>query len=229
MTVSVPLPGDGDPLTATGIIRWSEPQSANERWYPLGLEWLPLEETSRDRLHRFLYSHAAPQAGRSSAKAARLLRAGPSVRRLTILISVILGMLAGVLGALRTLSIESANRQFERVIAQRNAIIQRLKAQDTSIQHGLEAAQGDIATASGTVSRLNAEATRFQADVQQLSQEVARFQESYGQVLGERKRLIEQALILQQERLLRERQSRGPEALRLAIREAIANRQAAEY
>ena len=225
VTISFSLPQDPDLLTATGIIRWSEARSANGRWYPLGLEWLTLEDTTRHRLHRFLYNRTIPSAGRSAAKTPRLLRARPAVRRIALLTSVIIGVLAGVLAALWALSLESENRRFDQVIAQRNTAIQRLRAREAVIQHDLEAATAYLATSSWTVSQLDAQARRFQDEVQQLNQDVARFQASYGRALREREQLIEQALILQQERLLREKPSNSPEELRLAIREAIANRQ----
>ena len=147
-------------------------------------------------------------------------------RRLAVLISVILGVVAGVLGAFWTLSLESVNRRCERVIAQRNATIQDLHVREAAIRRDLEAARAYIATTSGSVSRLNAEAQRFQGTVQQLSQDVTRFQESYRRVLAEREQLIEQVLVLQQKRLAREEPSRIAEELRVAIRDAMASRHA---
>ena len=211
VTVSFSLPEDGELLTATGVIRWSEAGSANGRWHPLGLEWLPLEETTRHRLQQFLY---------------RRRRTGPSARRLAILAGVIVTVLAGVLGAVRALSLESENRRFERIIVQRNEAIQHLNAREAALRHNLAAATAYLATTSGTVSRLDSQARLFQGEVQRLSQDVARFQESYGQVLREREQLIKQALLLQQGPLFEEEQTRATEELRLAIREAIANRQA---
>ena len=224
VTVSFSLPEDGDLWTATGLIRWSEPRSANGPWCPLGLEWLPLEETTRHRLHQFLYSRAVPAAGRSTAKGPRRLRAWLSVRRLAIVAGVIVVVLAGVLGTLWALSLESENRRFEQIIVQRNAALQHLTAREVAIQHDLAAARTYITTTSGTVNRLDAQASLFQEQVQQLSQDLARFQASYGQVLQEREGLIAQALRVQQGQVLEEVLPNVAGELRLVIREAIASR-----
>ena len=224
VTVSCSLPEDGDVWTATGIIRWSEPQSTHGHWYPLGLEWLPLEETTRHRLHQFLYRRAVPAAGQSTAKGRRELRAWPPVRRLAVFAGVIVAVLAGVLGTLWALSLESENRRFEQIIVRRNTALQHLKAREAAIQHDLAAAKTYITTTSWAVNRLDTQAGLFQDQVQQLSQDLARFQASYGQVLQEREQLIAQVLRLQQGQVLEEVPPNVAEELRLAVREAIASR-----
>ena len=224
LTITCSLPGDGDLWTATGIIRWSEARSVNGRWHSLGVEWLPLEETARHRLQQFLYRRTSFAAVRSAASAPRPLRAAPSVRRFALLVVAFIGVPAGILVAGWVMSLESDHRRFEFVIAERNAAIQRLQARETAMQRDLDTAAAYVSTTSSTVDQLDSQAKQFEAEVRQLSEDVARFQDSYGRVVRERAQLIEQVLVLQQERLLREQHANVAEELRLAIREAIASR-----
>ncbi len=39
LTVGFSLPGDRTTLTATGVVRWSNPPQKG-RWYPVGLDWI---------------------------------------------------------------------------------------------------------------------------------------------------------------------------------------------
>ena len=50
ITVSFPLPEEEEPLTVTGVVRWSDPTAQRGRWHATGIEWLPLGETASHRL-----------------------------------------------------------------------------------------------------------------------------------------------------------------------------------
>lgn len=114
LTISIPLPGEEEPLTVTGAVRWSAPQRRVGRRYAVGLEWFPLGETARHRLRTFL-TDRLPEAMRRSL-----------VYRT--------GMLIGLVGAVMTgwilLSVYRENRQLISSLEQRRAIIQQLEDQE---------------------------------------------------------------------------------------------------
>ena len=218
VTISVTLPGETGPVTATGVVRWSGPPSPRRRWYPCGLEWLPLEETTRHRLHAFL-QHSA-----QAVPAARSLRRGPIALRIALLGLLILGLVGAGLFGLWLLSVSQENRQLHEAAQQRTLLVNQLKQREQGLQEELGAAKTQLAATLGEVVRLDQHTQRLEGNMQQLTVDMQRAQESFAQARAEREALMQRVLDLEQERLqLTQRLSSIPE-LRLAIREAIAAR-----
>lgn len=228
VTVSFSLPGAEDGFTATGLVRWSS-ATRQGRWYPAGLEWLPLEDTTRNRLHSFLYGKPQQPAAKP---------APPASVRLTILTRVL--WIAAGLALAGTVSFWVTNlqkqaRELEREVAQRNAIItqlrqkeRRLAARETWLSQELDVARTHLQVAAGEVSRLDEYAQQLSQDASRLNQEVQMFQQSYDQVQQERAVLVKEVMDLEQQKLeLAKRLSSVPD-LQMAIREAINARRRAE-
>ncbi len=230
VTVSFSLPGAGDSVTATGSVRWSA-SSREGRWYPLGLEWLPLEETTRDRLQAFL--RTPPQA--APARVAVGTRAIPRERspyRWIVLVAwlALIGVASAVVYSWVTRLQEEA-RQLEAEVAQRNLLIaeltereQRLAKREESLQRELSTTKTYLATASEEVARLDDQAQELTGEAQRLSREVELFQQSYAQVQEERSRLIQEVIRLEQEKLQLSRRLSSLPELQLAIRETMESR-----
>ena len=87
-------------MTATGRVCWSDARPRRRQLYPLGVEWLPLEETARQRL-RDLLQHA-PRGGAATKPSRRLFAAGLG-----------LGMLLACWLAIRMLWLQRAYQQLQ--------------------------------------------------------------------------------------------------------------------
>ena len=229
ITVSFSLPGFGEPLTATGSVRWSA--HGRHRWYATGLEWLPMEDDARRRLHAFLYETATPAAP-AVARAAEPPRApaAQGARMWWIAGALIVAIIGAVIWQLHRDA-----RELQRAIAQRDAVIgqlrqreQRLADHEAQLQQELDTAKSHLAVAASEVSRLDAQAGQLAADAKRLNQEVRLFQASYDQVQQEREQLMRQVLNLEQEKLDLTRRLTSIPDLQTAIREAIAARKTAE-
>ncbi len=221
VTVSFNLPGQEEPLTATGTVRWSS-SSRQGRWYRLGMEWLPLEETTRGRLHTFLYSAKAPAPVKPKAKAWK-----PSNRIVLFSWVVALLVLASAwYGWISPLKQETKVLNTE--VQQREAIISTLQDRERELAQRqlelkteLDRAKINLAAASQEMMQMDTQSQQVAGDAQRLTQEVQLFQQSYAKVKEEREQLIQQVLQLEQERLqLRRKLSSLPE-LQVAIKEAI--------
>jgi len=226
VTISFSLPQSADALTATGLVRWAA-ASGKGKWHAAGLEWLPLEEASRNRLHAFLYAQPAsvttptpPTPGSSGKKI--------NFSWLPWAAAIIL--LAAVMFAWVQFS-ERRAAKLEMGLAQRNTVInvlkdreQRLAQRESWLRQELVTAKTHLATASGEIARLDEQANTLGADAQRLRQEVDLFQQSYDTAQKEHADLIQQVLNLEQERLrLVGKLSSLPE-LQIAIRESIEAR-----
>ena len=238
VTVTFPLPEEEEPLTVTGVVRWSEGQ-ARGRGYPMGLEWLPLEETTSHRLHAFLNAQAREAPRRAEVGVWRSLR---SVRSLAVGVGIVLAILLGLRLFRGATALQQENRQLGGAVAQRNEIIQQLELRGAGLEQELTASNTQLATskvqltaAAEAMTQLGRQSQGLEGDVQRLGQEVERFQqsyvqlqESYGQLREEREALMLRVLDLQQERtLLAKRLSSIPD-LRRAIRDAIQARTEAQ-
>jgi len=224
LTVSFSLPEEEEPLTATGVVHWSDARARHGQWYPLGLEWLPMEETARHRLQAFL-SHRQPERP-LQVSGERILHADfqPVLRRVTLVLGVLLA--AGF--AVWVLTLSQKNRSLGEALEQRNAIIRYMEQREAALERELTSAQAQLATASTTAAAVGEQTQNFQAEVERLNGEVERFQESYVRLREEREQLVQRVLKLEQERLqLAARLSSLP-ALRVAIREAIEARRLAQ-
>lgn len=231
VTVSFNLPGLEEALTATGAVRWSS-SLRQGRWYRLGMEWLPLEESTRNRLHAFLNTQAKPEAAEPQPKA--------SGQRFSFNWLVWLAWVVALLtlAALWYSWIAPLKRQAQALnteVEQREAIITTLQQRERELAQRqlqlkgeLQTAQSHLATASEEIAQLDVQSRQAAGDAQRLSQEVQLFQQSYARVQSEREQLIQQVLQLEQERLQLKRKLSSVPELQLAIREAIDARKQAQ-
>lgn len=226
ITASFSLPGDNEPLTATGVIRWSLPP-VKGRWYPLGLEWLPLEEAARSRLHGFL--------SQPKAEPQRVLPSGAGKPMPSWVLGTLWVVAVVLVGVVAWLWVGMLSRQadLEQDVAQRNVAIsalkhreQRLAAREAWLAQELVNAKMNLATAAGELSRLDGQAQDLTTDAQRLNQEVGLFEQSYAKVQQERTGLIQQVMNLEQERLKLVGKLSSLPDLHMAIRNAIEARKA---
>lgn len=228
ITVSFMLPDTEEPLTATGVVRWSDERSRQGRWYPLGVEWLGLDDASRRRLSAFIGQYAQTRSQQPPHPASS---APPLVRRSLMMAGVTVAF--AVLGylAYQLLEIQQENRQLGEVIGQRDLAIHSLndraaylKAREAELQQELTRSRTQLELASESVSQLGAKTQDMEDNISRLNEEVERFQQSYVQVREEREELMQRVLDLQQERMLLQKKLASVPDLHRAIREAIRTR-----
>ncbi len=221
LTVHLPLPDSPDGMTATGVVRWSTPTHRATRSSRVGLEWLPLEETTRTRLHGFLARRPQPSPAPGAGRRRMFQMCG--------LAALLLG--GGVLAVFmwstaRTLKAENDTLQQE--LAQRSLLIAQLHHKEQGLQQELTVVKAQFSDTTHEVARLDQHAQDLTQHMERLTQEVALVQEATIKAQHERDALMQQVLGLEQERLsLRRRLASLPE-LRLAIRETISARKAAQ-
>jgi hypothetical protein len=224
LTVTFNLPEEEEPLTATGVVHWSDARARHGRWYPVGVEWLPMEETVRHRLHAFLSHRAQPPPLQVSGE--RMLSPGFSaILRRVILV---LGLLLAAGFAVWAVTLFQKTRSLGEALEQRHAIIRYLEQREAAMERELASAKTQLAAASATAASFSEQTQQLQAEVGRLGGEVERFQESYVRLREEREQLMQRVLELEQQRLqLTARLSSVPD-LRRAIQEAVEARRLAQ-
>ncbi|MBI4341674.1 MAG: PilZ domain-containing protein [Candidatus Omnitrophica bacterium] len=230
ITASFSLPGEEGPVTITGTVRWSSP-SRKRRWHTVGLEWLPLEEATRNRLHAFLYAPKPSAEAPAALRNPKSRRSAWGLRAMWAAALIAAAAVAWLWGS----TLQQEARRLREGVAQRNAVITTLQQREDQLarreallQQELGTAKAHLASATGEMARLDQQAQGLAGDAQRLTQEVAWFQQSYDQVQRQRAELIQQVIGLEQERLrLIGRLSSLPE-LHVAIREAIEARRHVE-
>jgi hypothetical protein len=225
IAVSFSLPGDDDSFTASGEVRWAEPPSDGRGFSRVGLQWLPIEETARYRLHAFLQS---PVTVPSGAGRARTARPESWLPRVALRVSVVFGALTLLAFGLAVASLEQTNRLLDVAVQQRNAIIGQLELQSAQLQTQLRNTQRDLSLATVDATQMDLQGRAMREEIARLQAEGQRFQAAYARVQDQRVDLIGQVASLETERseLLR-RLTSLPE-LRLAVREAIEARTRAD-
>ncbi len=199
VTLSFALPGARETLTATGLVRWSGPPTQRHRWHPVGLEWLPLEDTARHRLHDFLPTQTREAAEGGSN---RRLRGRGATRQQSGWWTVLwVSLLIGGVGVVGLLWLSQENRQLESALQQRDVMIGQLERQEGQLRTELGATKEHLALTTSEVAQLDQQANYLGGEVQRLSQDVERFQQSYVQVREEREQLIQRVLELEQQRV----------------------------
>ena len=218
VTLGFSLPGAEDTLTATGIIRWSGPESPKGTWHRAVVEWLPLEDATRNRLHQFLET-AKPAPERRTTSGA-----GTFVRRAALIASAVaIGLLGW--GLYRWASrVEMENTELVSSVQRRDAIIHFLGQEGQRLKFELDDAHQRLAETAGAVERLDAQAQFFGKEVERLNQDVAQFQRSYLESREERAQLMQRVLTLEQEKTSLAKRLNSVDELKLAIREAIERR-----
>jgi archaellum component FlaC len=217
VSIGFALPEEPEALTATGVVRWSA-TPPHGHWHAIGLDWLQLDDTTRNRLQRFM-SGAAPSA------------ATPPPARRTIVFWVAAAgtslLLIGVLVAAWLRSLQWENQQLQAIISQRDAVIAQLAQEESRLKLELGEAKTHLAQTTDEVARLDQQAQGLGEQIQALTAEISRIQNSYLQVRAERAQLIQQVLDLEQERAALRRRLSSVEELKVAIQEAIDMRKAA--
>ena len=228
ITMSFVLPDTEEPLTATGVVRWSDDQSRQGRWYPLGVEWLGLDEASRRRLNAFIGQHTqaiSQQHPQPASRPSRLLH------RSLFLSGIVSAFAVVAYFAYQLVAIQQENRQLGEAIGQRDFAIHtlehreaHLKVHETELQRELTRSRTQLELASESVSQLGTKTQEMESHIHRLNEEVERFQQSYVQVREEREELMQRVLDLQQERMLLQKKLASVPDLHRAIREAIHSR-----
>ncbi len=248
VTVNFWLPGIHDTMTITGVVRWSGSQLPKSRWYPLGLEWLPMEDVTRNRLRRFLFDQV--QTSRAPAKPTvspasptpadqvpvtkrrkklklRLpsvqLPSATNVAKYKKPLVIVAGslVLIGMAAILWITSLQWENGELNQAVQQRDTVIEQLEQQDQHLRQELDAARARLTTTVSEVSRLDQQAQILEKEMEQLSQDVEHFQDSYVRVREEREQLMQRVLDLEQERMALNKRLVFMEQLHQAIQEAI--------
>lgn len=225
ITLSVLLPGeDREPVIATGVVRWCGPSRSRGRWWPVGLEWLPMEEPARHRLRHFLSTTGATAPADAPAKRTGL----DAVTRYTL---ISLGAVAVVLAVLWVLVLQAHNQQLQAVAEQRQAVIAALEHRERRLSTALNTAKRHLEETSGEIARVDQYAVvltqamgQLQDRVQQAQTSYQDLEQSYGAVRQERELLIQRVLDLEQERVRLTAKLASVQELRMAIQDAIDRR-----
>ena len=223
LTFSLNPTDEAGPLTATGLVRWSEPAADKKHWYRVGASWLPMEETARHRLITFVRANQAQDRGLWFGLISR-----PTVRWLVFCLFAAIAI-CGVLSSIWAISRERQNHQLQVAIQQRNAIINQLEQDEGQLQQELLATKTRLTQTAMQISQLSQQAQQFAADVQRMGVQIEGIQESSAQIREERSQLLQRVLLLEQERQrLMQNLSTIP-GLRKAIHEAIDSRRRVRY
>jgi len=216
LSVGFSLPGEREALTATGVVRWSAPPQ-DRHWHPVGLSWLQLEESVRNRLQQFL-SGSVTAAVPAAAPARRRWRspAAPLAAALLLLAAALLGWWA--------LAVQRQNRQLHTAVELRDQVIDELGTQGTQLVEELGEARVRLQATAAEVARLDQQAQLFGAEMARMDGELAVVQASHAAMREERDALIQQVLDLEQARTSMLKRLSSVDELRLAIREAIEAR-----
>ena len=226
VTLSVPLPGTSEPLTATGVVRWTG-QETPRHGHPVGLEWFPLDDVSRQGLSAFLNrsaerSSAFPPADGPQARRKFIMRGA------AILALFLCGLVVGVYAYSVIRALRQENWRLTATVTQRDAVIHSLQENATSLHQDLESVQTHLAQTSVDVAQLDRQAQQMAVQVEQLTQNIQQVELAYVNIREDRDRLMRQVLDLEQDRTALTKRLSSIEELRQAIRETISARKAAQ-
>ena len=219
LTLHLSLPEDSEGITATGVVRWSNPKGRLSRWCRLGVEWLPFEDTTRDRLHGFIAHRPQPSSPSSSQQL------------MVVLGLVVVLCLGGWMVSsfwLTTRTLRSENDTLQQELVHRNTLLAQLHQKEQGLQQQLTTVKTQFADATTEVARLDVHAQTLNQHMERLTQEIGVVQEASAKLQQERDALMLRVLDLEQERLSLKRRLASLPELRLAVREAISARKAAQ-
>ena len=226
ITVTVPLKGTDDLMTATGLVRWSSQRPFGWRRHSVGVEWLALGETSRQCLQRFLEdgARAGTLLSLSREQGEALHIKGPRWLGFSLALAVI-GAALMFLGLWVVAAAHRENRRLETIVRQRNAMMGRLVERDEILQQELGAANAQLAMTSREIIQLDQQTQLLEETLKRLNQDVGAVQRSYAETQQARRALAEQLMALERNRTELIRRLSQAEELQLAVREAIEARQ----
>ncbi len=217
LTVSFTLPGEDEAVTMTGIVRWANGATPRTRWYPLGLEWLPLEETTRFRLETFLRNHSAAVSPHTSTGSTPW-GTWWSLRRVQWSTVALLSMGTAVVLLASIFLLQQENTQLADAVHRRNLGMLELRQAEASVRRALEMTTGRLAEASSAVAILERESGEVQGEMDRLTQEVEQFQAAYATLRERHEGLTRQIMDLEQARARMVRGASPTPLLRQAIR-----------
>ena len=225
MTVTFALPRVAEAVTVTGTVRWAGRQGPGSSWHPLGLEWLPTEEVTRNRLREAL-SNQPESPVRAPVTPRRVFPSNEWLLRREVVPhwTLAVGLLAGAGLLMWVALLHGKNRRFAAEVLLRQAMMQQLEQHEGILRHELAVAGAHLSATTEEVSRLAEQAQFLEGEVGQLRQDVEHVQASYRQAREEREQLMQRVLDLAQERVLLTRRLTSMKDLDLAIHEALAAR-----
>jgi len=223
IAVTFTLPGEEDALTTTGIVRWCGATPIHRRWYPLGLEWLPLEQTTRYQIETFIKSRRDEEAKRPAfSQAERSTQAAP-VRFWSWMAIAFSGLAVAGL-TWYVLWLQAENTRLSEGLQQRVQVVGQRLSREQHLVAALQAASMQLTATRHEVDRLDAQTKQFEVHMEALSQDVGQFQVAYTTVRDEREQLMQRVAALEQERGALEYRLTSLPELQRAIREAVAAR-----
>ena len=217
VTVSFDLPGHAEPVTATGVVRWSRQRPINRRWHAAGVEWLPLEEVLRERFHQFSQRS-------SSTLTPSQARTASSLKDTALITWGISGLLAIFVLVGSVSSLRKENGELMETVEQRTTLVRQLSRDGDRLKRELGATKTALSETAMEVVHLNDQAQQLGQQVGQLTQDIQRFERSYTNVYEDRQQLMQRVLDLEQERASLSKRFSTVEGLQTALREAVQAR-----
>lgn len=228
IAVSFTLPGDTEPLTATGSVRWAQEAMLLRGRHRVGLEWTGVDENVHQRLHQYLNDRAKTAA--PARRGGRFLPAG--WWRSTLVWAGVAAV--AILYVFWIRLMQQQEQALSQTVQEQEATLQRYTQRERLLRGQLNRARANLATTTSEVARLDQQAQTLGSQMQALDADVERFQASYvkiqeerGQMMDQRNQLLQRVMDLEGERSDLMRRLISPKELDQAIREAITTRQAA--
>lgn len=228
IAVSFTLPGEAEPVTATGSVRWTQQALLMRGRHRVGLEWTGVDENTHHRLHNYL--NARTQATQPARRRTSWLPAG--WWRSTLVWAGIAAV--AILYVFWIRLMRQQERALSQTVQEQEATLQRYTQRERALRAQLSQARENLVTTTTEVARLDQQAQALGAQMQTLGVDVERFQQSYvkiqeerGELMDQRNQLLQRVIDLEGERSELMRRLISPQALDLAIREAISTRQSA--
>ncbi len=225
VTVSFSLPENEDPLTATGVTRWTSAKPVHGRWFPMGIEWLPFEETTRERMRAYLKQREPDPAPAPERKRRSRMDETPLDRMIPSALAIF-GLIASVLLAVWSRHLQQQTHLLALMVRERNAAIGALEGQAVELKGNLEQTRAGLALTLDEVARLDRQGEYFATQVDKLGDnlesirvEYARLRDDYAQMTLERAELVRQMKASDQERNELTRRLTSVPDLRQALRD----------
>jgi len=231
IAVTFLLPGEEEAVTTTGVVRWCGASPVRRRWYPLGLEWLPLEPTTRYRIEAYLKSRQRREATRPPFWRVAQTTRSASAARFWPWVAVLCSALVAAGLAWYAVRLRAENVRLSQGLAESSAQAQAAGGQlarEQELSQSLQAATAQLATTRLEVSQLGAQSAQFENRIMELGQEMGRFQTAYAAVRDEREQLVQRVAELEAARGELERRLTSLPELQWAIEDAVAARKQRE-
>ncbi len=202
LTVSFTLPGEEDPLTTTGVVRWASQNAVQKRWFPLGLEWFPLEETARFRLETFLGKQIQRRAEQGVPENTVTVAEPASTSQATIWGGVALVSAAiAVAFFSRAQILQQEHAQLADALSRRDVLISGLGDTQERASQQLETATTQLSAGLQQLNALQQRNRELAGEARRLGGELEHYQAGYTTLREERQDLILQLLSTERDRV----------------------------